>query len=73
MKVIQGREVAGGAVVGHKATPTQSLQQSCITSNLLTKVRWQLSQVERAPLGWQTSRQRGLSLDGLFYGGLDSG
>jgi hypothetical protein len=33
MKVIQGREVAGGAAVGHKATPTQLLQQSCITSN----------------------------------------
>jgi hypothetical protein len=33
MKVIQGREVAGGAVVGHKAMPTQLLQQSCILIN----------------------------------------
>jgi hypothetical protein len=33
MKVIQGRKVAAGAAVGHKATPTQSLQQSCIMSN----------------------------------------
>jgi hypothetical protein len=33
MKVIQGGKVAGGAAAGHKATPTQSLQQSCITSN----------------------------------------
>jgi hypothetical protein len=33
MKVIQGCKVAGGAAVGHKATPTQLLQQSSITSN----------------------------------------
>jgi hypothetical protein len=33
MKVIQGLKVAGGAAVGHKAMPTQSLQQSFITSN----------------------------------------
>jgi hypothetical protein len=33
MKVNQGGKVAGGAAVGHKAMPTQLLQQSCITSN----------------------------------------
>jgi hypothetical protein len=33
MKVIQGRKVAGGVALGYKATPTQLLQQSCITSN----------------------------------------
>jgi hypothetical protein len=33
MKVIQGYKVAGGAALGHKAMPTQLLQQSCITSN----------------------------------------
>jgi hypothetical protein len=66
MKVIAGREAA----VGHKAMPTQSLQQGCIMSNYFTKVRWQLSQVERAPLEWQRSRRRGHSLDWLLLGGV---
>jgi hypothetical protein len=33
MKVIQGHKVAGVAAVGYKATPSQLLQQGCITSN----------------------------------------
>ncbi len=56
MKVIQGRKVAGGAAVGHKATPTQLLQQGCITSNYLTEVRWQLSQVKKS-LAWTAKKQ----------------
>jgi hypothetical protein len=33
MKVILDRKVAGRVAVGHKAMPTQLLQQSYITSN----------------------------------------